>query len=111
MRAVLVAVFLASLGAFVSSSPVPQDGNPSDPPVTTLKRRRTHNCNQKDNLKKIEAQAWADAGALAAVAAEYDYGNQWQPAMDMWMGADSKDSENFWKIQSKGLFPMTMCSR
>lgn len=101
MHAVLLAVFLASLSAFVTASPVPQDQSPPDPPVTILKRRRTHNCNQKDELKKIEAQAWADSGALAAVANEYDNGNQWQPAMDMWMGADSTKSENFWKIQSK----------
>ncbi|KAL9023857.1 MAG: hypothetical protein Q9196_006927 [Gyalolechia fulgens] len=104
MRAVLLGVLLASLSAFVIASPVPQETSPttsaSDPEATILKRRRTHNCNQDDRLKKIEAQAWADGGALASVANEYDNGNQWQPAMDMWMGADSKESENFWKIQN-----------
>ncbi len=97
MHAACLALFLASLSAFVTASPVPQD----DPPVNILKRRRTHNCNQKDELKKIEAQAWADAGALAKVAKGYDNGNELQPAMDLWMGADSVKSENFWKIQSK----------
>ncbi|KAL8648774.1 MAG: hypothetical protein Q9226_005858, partial [Calogaya cf. arnoldii] len=103
MHTVLVAVVLASLSAFVAASPVAQQVTPtasaSDPEATILKRRRTHNCNQDERLKNIESRAWADAGALANVANEYDNGNQWQPAMDMWMGADSKESENFWKIQ------------
>lgn len=73
----------------------------AEPTFTIAKRRRTHNCNQDDRLKKIEAKAWADAGLLAEIAAEYDNGNQWQPAMDLWMGSDSKDSGNFQKIQSK----------
>ncbi|KAL8891285.1 MAG: hypothetical protein Q9215_001698 [Flavoplaca cf. flavocitrina] len=97
MHAVRLSLFLASLSALVTASPVPQD----DPPVNILKRRRTHNCNQKDELKNIEAQAWADAGALAKLAKGYDNGNDLQPAMDLWMGADSVKSENFWKIQSK----------
>lgn len=101
MRAVLLASLLGSLGAFVIASPLAQDTKSADNPISTLKRRRTHNCNQEDNLKKIEAQAWADSGALADVANEYDYGNKWQPAMDLWMGGDSTESKNFWKIQSK----------
>ncbi|KAL8671349.1 MAG: hypothetical protein Q9168_004159 [Polycauliona sp. 1 TL-2023] len=104
MHATLSVVLLLSVSAFVAASPVPQGTTPaasaSPPEATILKRRRTHNCNQKDDLKKIEAQAWADGGALAQLASEYDSGNQWQPAMDLWMGADSKDSENFWKIQN-----------
>jgi hypothetical protein len=51
-------------------------------------------------LREIEAQAWADAGAMAEIAAQYDNGNKWQPAMDYWLGIDSVQSENFHKIQS-----------
>ena len=70
----------------------------SEPTFTVTKRRRTFNCNQDERLKGIEAQAWADAGAMAEIANQYDSGNQWQPAMDYWMGADSTKSENFYKI-------------
>ena len=73
----------------------------AEPTFTIAKRRRTHNCSQDARLEKIEAQAWADAGAMAEIAALYDSGNEWQPAMDLWMGSDSKDSENFWKILCK----------
>lgn len=102
---------LASCLAFVAAKPMPSQAkvheradstsSSSEPTYTAVKRRRTHNCNQDDRLKKIEAQAWADAGAMADVADEYDNGNEWQPAMNYWMGYDSKKSENFWKIQSK----------
>lgn len=79
--------------------------SPGDEPTFTItKRRRTFNCNQDDRLKNIEAQAWADAGAMAEIANEYDSGNQWQPAMNYWMGADSIKSENFWKIRCKSSF-------
>lgn len=71
----------------------------TEPTFTITTRRRTHNCNQDARLKKIEAKAWADAGAMAEIASQYDNGNQWQAAMDYWMGADSVKSENFWKIQ------------
>ncbi len=87
---------VASCIGFVAASPTPA---PDDISVTA--RRRTFNCNQDDRLKKIEAQAWADAGAMAAIANEYDSGNQWQPAMNYWMGSDSVKSENFWKIVCK----------
>lgn len=70
----------------------------SEPTFTVAKRRRTFNCNQDERLKGIEAQAWADAGAMAEIADQYDSGNQWQPAMDYWMGADSTKSENFYEI-------------
>ena len=72
-----------------------------EPSFNITSRRRTNNCNQYEMLKKIEAQAWADAGALASLAAEYDNGNEWQPAMNYWMGYDSTESENFRKIQCK----------
>ncbi|KAL8999978.1 MAG: hypothetical protein Q9169_001223 [Polycauliona sp. 2 TL-2023] len=104
MHAVLVVVLLASLNAFVAASPMPQEATPaaiaSEPEPTILKRRSTHNCNQDENLKKIEAQAWADAGALANLASEYDYDNEWQPAMDLWMGVDCKELASFYKIQN-----------
>lgn len=70
----------------------------SEPTFTVAKRRRTFNCNQDERLKRIEAQAWADAGAMAEIANQYDSGNQWQPAMNYWMGADSTKAENFYKI-------------
>jgi hypothetical protein len=70
----------------------------ADPTFTVVKRRRTHNCNQDSNLRGIEAQAWADAGAMADLANQYDNGNQWQPAMNYWMGFDSVQSQNFYKI-------------
>ena len=97
--------------AFIAASPVPSQGEVyatatsttpgSEPTFTIAKRRRTFNCNQDDNLKNIEAQAWADAGAMAEIAYQYDNGNQWQPAMNYWMGSDSTNSENFWKILGK----------
>jgi hypothetical protein len=70
----------------------------AEPTFIVAKRRRTFNCNQEPRLKAIEAQAWADAGAMASLAAEYDNGNEWQPAMNYWMGHDSTESENFYKI-------------
>ena len=73
----------------------------AEPTFPVAKRRRTFNCDQNDNLKKIEAQAWADAGALATVAEKYDNvdGNAQIPAMHYWMGYDHGKSENFWKIR------------
>lgn len=73
----------------------------AEPTFFAAKRRRTFNCNQNAELKAIEARAWADAGALARVANEYDANNQWQPAMNLWMGSDSIKSENLWKIRSE----------
>ncbi len=98
----------------MATSPLPSQGeifatatttsSKEEPTFTIAKRRRTFNCNQDDRLKKIEAQAWADAGAMAEIANEYDSDKQWQPAMDYWMGADSTKSENFWKIRCKFSF-------
>ena len=114
MYKLLPITLLASCAAFVAASPMPSQAEifatatttPSgaEPTFTVTKRRRTFNCNQDDRLKKIEAQAWADAGAMAEIANEYDSGNQWQPAMNYWMGADSTKSENFWKIRGKFSF-------
>lgn len=70
-----------------------------EPTVAVAKRRRTHNCNQNDHLKKIEAKVWADAGLMAKIANEWDNGNDLQPATDYWIGNDSVKSKNFWKIQ------------
>ncbi|KAJ6486263.1 hypothetical protein DFH09DRAFT_1106160 [Mycena vulgaris] len=68
----------------------------AEPTFTTTKRRRTFNCNQDSRLQAIEAQAWADAGALAAIAKtwipprdELFKPRKWQPAMDAYMGVDS----------------------
>ena len=70
-----------------------------EPTFTIAKRRRTYNCDQDDRLKKIEAQAWADAGAMAVLAEQWDGKNsKWQPAMHYWMGFDAADTENYWKI-------------
>ncbi|KAJ6596353.1 hypothetical protein DFH09DRAFT_1272819, partial [Mycena vulgaris] len=78
----------------------------AEPTFTTTKRRRTFNCNQDSRLQAIEAQAWADAGALAAVAKAWagpDHDEllettqvtpkQWQPATDAYMGVDSVQSK------------------
>jgi hypothetical protein len=79
----------------------------AEPTFTVVKRRETHNCNQDPDLKRIEAQAWADAGAMAEIANEYEEDNDWQPAMDYWMGADSTKSENYWKIKGEFHLPYT----
>ena len=111
MHKVLIITLLASFITFMAASPMPSQAeifatatttsSGEEPTFTIAKRRRTFNCNQDDRLKKIEAQAWADAGAMAEIANEYDSGNQWQPAMHYWMGADSTKAENFWKIRCK----------
>jgi len=111
MHKLVITTLLASWVAFVAASPVPSQAEVfatatttdagAEPTFSISKRRRTFNCNQDDRLKKIEAQAWADAGAMAEIANEYDSGNQWQPAMNYWMGPDSTKSENFWKIRCK----------
>lgn len=82
---------------------VAADYKRSEPAFNITSRRRTFNCNQDKRLKNIEAKAWADAGALASVAAEYDKWNKWQPAMDYGMGIDSIESENLVKIKCKYL--------
>ena len=112
-KLVLITLFASCVG-FVAASPMPSQAeifatatttsSGDEPTFTIAKRRRTFNCNQDDRLKKIEAQAWADAGAMAETANEYDSGNLWQPAMNYWMGADSTKSENFWKIRCKVSF-------
>lgn len=102
-------VMTGVLAALVSTSPVPGDSTPdpteselSKPSAGVLKRRSTYNCNQDDRLKKIEAQAWADAGAMAEEVAKWDNvkGNEIQPLAEQWMGWDATKSENFYKIQS-----------
>ena len=100
--------FLASCFAFVVASPVASEADVyatatttlpgAQPTFTITARRRTHNYNQNSDLKKIEAQAWADAGTMSEIAYQYDNGNEWQPAMDYWMGSDSVQAENFYKI-------------
>jgi len=114
MHKLTTITLLAAWIAFVAASPMPSQAEifatatttPSgaEPTFTVAKRRRTFNCNQNDQLKKFEAQAWADAGAMAEVANEYDSGNEWQPAMNYWMGPGSAKSENFWKIRGKFCF-------
>lgn len=99
---------LAACLSLVTAKPMPSEAEVyatatttstgAEPTFTVAKRRRTFNCNQDDRLKKIEAQAWADAGAMADIAYEYDNGNWLQPAMTYWMGYDSTKSENFYKI-------------
>ncbi|MCJ1443009.1 MAG: hypothetical protein MMC23_003506 [Stictis urceolatum] len=71
-----------------------------EPSFTIQARRRTFNCNQDERLKKIEALAWAEAGAIAEIANGYAKGNEWQQTMDIWMGADSTEPQNLGKIQS-----------
>lgn len=63
----------------------------TQPMFSIVKRRRTHQC---DNtwMKKIEAQAWADAGYIAEQASKWDNkgDNALQPLADYWMGNDSR---------------------
>ncbi|KAJ6576197.1 hypothetical protein B0H10DRAFT_1963646 [Mycena sp. CBHHK59/15] len=103
------AVFVSSV-ALVMASPVPTQAevyatatttsSGAEPTFSVANRRRTNSCNQDDRLKAIEAQAWADAGALAAVADQWEATKQWQPAMDAYMGVDSIKSEFAYKIYS-----------
>jgi hypothetical protein len=94
--------YLIAIAGSPSSSGLSTSGTitstSADPSATIFKLRRTHNCNQDERLRKIEAQAWADAGAMAQIAAQYDNGNQWQPVIHYRMGIDSIKSENFNKI-------------
>ena len=108
MHKLLNVALLASCVTVVAALPAPSQAEVyaidtttppgSEPTFIVAKRRRTFNCNQDERLKGIEAQAWADAGAMAEIANQYDSGNQWQPAMNYWMGADSTKAENFYKI-------------
>lgn len=72
----------------------------AQPTFSAFKRRRTFNCNQNETMRNIEAQAWADAGAMAEVANEYN-GDQWSKVMEYWMGYDHNRRENFWRIVGK----------
>ena len=109
IQAVLVTALPTS--AVVASSEMSTGASTGTvPSATAFKRRRTFNCNQNNVFKNIEAKAWADAGGLAEIAAQYDSGNEWQPAMDYWMGGDSKDPNNFWKIQSRRSFAQNKTS-
>jgi len=109
MHKLVTITLLALCVAYVAASPMPSQAeifatatttsSGAEPTFTIAKRRRTFNCDQDDRLKKIEAKAWADAGAMAEIANEYDSGNQWQPAMNYWLGSDSVKAENFWKIR------------
>jgi len=111
MHKLSVLSLTCGLATLVVASPMPSQAEVyatatatsagAEPTFTIAKRRSTHNCNQDDNLKKIEAQAWADAGAMAKIAEQWDSGNDLQPAMNYYMGADSVKSENFWKIRCK----------
>ena len=74
-----------------------------EPSFTIQARRRTFNCNQDERLKKIEALAWAEAGAIAEIANGYAKGNEWQQTMDIWMGADSTEPQNLGKIQCRSV--------
>ena len=117
MHSLSIVILLASCSAFVAASPVVSEAEVYATATTTLSgaeptfsitaRRRTYNCNQNPNLKKIEAQAWADAGAMSEIAYQYHYRNQWQPAMDYWMGSDSIKSENFYKIQGESVMSLS----
>lgn len=68
-----------------------------EPTFSIATRRRVNNCNT-DWMKNIEAQAWADAGAIAAVADNWEATKTWQPAMDEYMGSDSVKSQYAYKI-------------
>ena len=108
MHKLLNVTLLASCVTVVAALPAPSQAEVyaidtttppgSEPSFTVTKRRRTFNCNQDERLRGIEAQAWADAGAMAEIANQFDYGNQWQPAMNYWMGDDSIKAENFYTI-------------
>ena len=52
-------------------------------------------------MSAIEAQAWADAGALAKEADNWRANGQWQDAMTLYMGANCADSNNKYKVYSK----------
>ena len=60
----------------------------AEPTFTIAKRRMTYDCNQDDRLMKIEAQAWANARAIAEIVVKYDEveGNVQKPIMYYWMG-------------------------
>ncbi|KAI9858577.1 MAG: hypothetical protein M1813_007382 [Trichoglossum hirsutum] len=49
-------------------------------------------------MKSIEAQAWADSGALADVAFNWMPGGQWQSAMDLFMEKNSVQDEYKGKV-------------
>ncbi|KAL9064470.1 MAG: hypothetical protein Q9161_008845 [Pseudevernia consocians] len=69
----------------------------AEPTFSAATRRRVNNCKEKW-MKDIEAQAWADAGAIAKIADKWEATKTWQPAMDEYMGTDSVKSDYAYKI-------------
>ena len=80
--ALLSAAALAEASSQLAAPLSPRQNAPK--PLT---RRNVYNCDAK--YKKIEAQAWADAGAMADIAFRWSAGKTWQPAMDLFMGKNS----------------------
>lgn len=105
--------FLACLGLFLlhctSAAPAPDSASTAPKPsVTALTRRQVYHCDA-NWMKAIEAQAWADAGALADEAFKWSPGARWQPAMDLYMGKNSV--QNPYKGQVVGEFVVLIPSR
>ena len=85
----LCLAFLLSRNIVVGNPLLRRDG----PPVAIQSRRQLYNCDAAPWMKAIEAQAWADAGALADEAVNWRAGRKYQAAMDLYMGWNSVDSK------------------
>ncbi|KAH0556823.1 hypothetical protein GP486_005387 [Trichoglossum hirsutum] len=86
--AILHAALVASAPQGTATSSGGSGTSPTNPPIFANTRREVHNCDT-DWMKAIEAQAWADAKALAVEGNDWVPGSLYQPIMDMYMGKDS----------------------